>query len=51
MAQFRIIAQAFVGSHRIVKTIRADDENAIIRIVSGELDNTGFYIASIARIG
>lgn len=47
LKSFRILAQSFTTSQRIAKTIQATDQNAVMWIVSGELEDAGYYILSI----
>jgi hypothetical protein len=50
MTSYRIVAQSFTSNHRITKTVQAVSELAVLRMVTVELENVGFYVASVKAI-
>ena len=50
MPAYRVVAQACVGTRRIVKVIAAESADTAVRFVTDELDRAGFYIVDVVRV-
>lgn len=52
MTNFKILAQSYMGSQRISKTVAAKTDAEAILLVSPELEAAGFYpLAATAQTG
>lgn len=49
MNKYRILAQSFTTSDRIARIVQAVDEAAALRMVTTDLNLTGYYVVGINK--